>query len=76
MSVKVITGINSFISITNSDTNKKTLSIPYNQSTYISIIYMRMKGTIMESIVQAKRVLEIFKEMSQIPRESGNEKRH
>ena len=28
----------------------------------------------MESIVQAKRVLEIFKEMSQIPRESGNEK--
>jgi len=33
-----------------------------------------MKGTIMESIVQAKRVLEIFKEMSQIPRESGNEK--
>ena len=74
MSVKVITGMNSFISITNSDTNKKTLSIPYNQSTYISIIYMRMKGTIMESIVQAKRVLEIFKEMSQIPRESGNEK--
>ena len=35
---------------------------------------MRMKGTIMETIVQAKRVLEIFKEMSQIPRESGNEK--
>ena len=33
-----------------------------------------MKGTIMETIVQAKRVLEIFKEMSQIPRESGNEK--
>ena len=28
----------------------------------------------METIVQAKRVLEIFKEMSQIPRESGNEK--
>ena len=24
---------------------------------------MRMKGTIMETIVQAKRVLEIFKEM-------------
>ena len=35
---------------------------------------MRMKGAIMETIVQAKRVLEIFKEMSQIPRESGNEK--
>ena len=35
---------------------------------------MRMKGTIMETIVQAKRVLEIFKEMSRIPRESGNEK--
>ena len=30
----------------------------------------------MESIVQAKRVLEIFKEMSQIPRESGKRKRH
>ena len=28
----------------------------------------------MDAIVQAKRVLEIFKEMSQIPRESGNEK--
>ena len=28
----------------------------------------------MESIVQAKRVLEIFKEMSQIPRESGKRK--
>ena len=28
----------------------------------------------METIVQAKRVLEIFKDMSQIPRESGNEK--
>ena len=28
----------------------------------------------METIVQAKRVLEIFKEMSQIPRESGNER--
>ena len=27
----------------------------------------------METIVQAKRVLEIFKEMSQIPRESGND---
>ena len=38
------------------------------------MIYKRMKGTIMETIVQAKRVLEIFKEMSQIPRESGNEK--
>ena len=35
---------------------------------------MRMKGAIMETIVQAKRILEIFKEMSQIPRESGNEK--
>ena len=28
----------------------------------------------MDAIVQAKRVLEIFKEMSQIPRGSGNEK--
>ena len=28
----------------------------------------------MDTIVQAKRVLEIFKEMSQIPRGSGNEK--
>ena len=28
----------------------------------------------MDAIVQAKRVLEIFNEMSQIPRESGNEK--
>lgn len=28
----------------------------------------------METIVQAKRVLEIFKDMSQIPRESGSEK--
>ena len=30
----------------------------------------------MDAIVQAKRVLEIFKEMSQIPRGSGNECSH
>ena len=73
MLLKIITRTNSYIGA-KIPILIKQLNIQYNQSTCISIIYIRMKGTIMESIVQAKHVLEIFKEMSQIPRESGNEK--
>lgn len=51
--------------------NKTLESIPYNQSTYISIIYMR-KGILWNQSVQAKRVLAQRNEPNS--RESRNEK--